>query len=178
MKITNTIYVDIYENNFSFLKFPDYNIKTIAYIGKNGATYEKREGDGKTPLGKFYFGFLLGTHPEKELSLKPNMPYTQIHNNLYCIDDVNSKYYNHLVDITKITRDWTSAEHLIDFPIQYEYLIEIKANPYNIPGKGSAIFLHCSNNCSTGGCVAIDKNIMKEIIFHVKESTKILIRKF
>ena len=47
---------------------------------------------------------------------------------MYWIDDSKSKYYNKLVDITKTKKDWNSAEHLIDYPIEYEYLVEIKTN--------------------------------------------------
>ena len=47
----------------------------------------------------------------------------------------------------------------------------------NIPEKGSAIFLHCSNNKPTAGCVAIDKESMKEIIENIDEYTIIEIWK-
>ncbi|MDE5831152.1 MAG: hypothetical protein K2H53_06060 [Clostridia bacterium] len=56
---------------------------------------------------------------------------------MYWVDDPKSKYYNQLVNIKNIEKDWDSAEHLIDYPVQYEYLIEIKTNPNCIPGKGS-----------------------------------------
>ena len=94
---------------------------------------------------------------------------------MYYIDDPNSKYYNKLVNITKVKKDWTSAEHLIDFPTQYEYLIEIKSNPNNIPNKGSAIFLHCTKNPSTQGCISIHTTFMKKIIMLVNKNTKIII---
>lgn len=92
---------------------------------------------------------------------------------MYWVDDANSKYYNKLVNIFDVNKDWNSAEHLIDYPIQYEYLIEIKTNPNNIPGKGSAIFLHCTNNLPTAGCIAIDRESMKKIIENLEYNTKI-----
>jgi len=96
---------------------------------------------------------------------------------MYWIDDPKSKYYNQLVDILEVQKDWESAEHLIDYPIQYEYLIEIKSNPKNIQGKGSAIFLHCTNNKPTAGCVAVNKDIMKKLIENINPNTKIEIIK-
>ena len=51
-----------------------------------------------------------------------------------------------------VEKDWNSAEHLVDYPVQYEYLVEIKSNPLNVSGKGSAIFLHCSNNNARCQC--------------------------
>lgn len=172
MKIDNkNIYVLVNEGNKAILKFPQYNIETTAYIGRNSLTNEKQEGDGKTPIGEFELGIMLGTHPTN-----PNnsgIKYKQITKDMYWVDDPISRYYNKLVNISEVRKDWSSAEHLIDYPIQYEYLIEIKTNPSNIPGKGSAIFLHCSNNRPTAGCIAVDKEIMKKLIENIDEYTKI-----
>ena len=120
------------------LYFWENNVKvfsTKAFIGKNGITNDKREGDGKTPVGKYNLGISFGTHDEVKFS-----NYIKINENLHWVDDVNSKFYNQLVDITKVRKDWNSSEHLIEYPKQYEYAIEIKTNLRNIPNKGSAIF--------------------------------------
>ena len=170
----NKIYVLVKEGNKGILKFPKYDIKTTAYIGKNGVTSEKQEGDGKTPLGKFKLGIMLGTHPRPKSANR--LKYLQITEDMYWVDDSNSKYYNQLVNISEVEKDWNSAEHLIDYPIQYEYLIEIKTNPNNIPQKGSAIFLHCSNSEPTAGCIAVDRETMKRLIENVNKKTKIEIR--
>ena len=162
------------QNNSAILKFPKYNIETSAYIGRNGVTNTKKEGDGKTPLGRFKLGIILST---KQCISNPKIKYKQITKDMYWVDDPKSKYYNQLVNISTTQKDWNSAEHLIDYPIQYEYLIEIKTNPRNIPGKGSAIFLHCSNNKPTAGCIAVDKEIMKKIIENINEQTKIKVFK-
>ena len=167
----NKIYVFVKENNKGILKFPKASIQTTAYIGKNGVTSEKQEGDGKTPLGKFELGTILGTHQDANIS--DGLKYLQITENMYWVDDVKSKYYNQLVNISEVEKDWNSAEHLIDYPIQYEYLIEIKTNPNNIPEKGSAVFLHCTNNGPTAGCIAVDREIMKTLIENVNKKTKI-----
>ena len=73
--------------------------------------------------------------------------------------------------------DWKSAEHLIKYPKQYEYAIELKTNPNNIPRKGSAIFLHCSVNRPTAGCIAIEKEKMKEIFELLEKDATINIGK-
>lgn len=104
---------------------------------------------------------------------KNGLNYTQINEEMYWVDDCKSKYYNQLVEISKVKKDWDSAEHLIDYKVQYEYLIEIKTNPNNIPGKGSAIFLHCTNNCPTAGCIAVDRESMKTIVQNINKETKI-----
>lgn len=176
MDIENKIYVFIKDNSRAILKFQKYNIETTAYIGKNGITSQKQEGDGKTPIGEFELGILLGTQPST--TNKNGLKYKQITEDMYWVDDPKSKNYNQLVNMSTTKKDWNSAEHLIDYPIQYEYLIEIKTNPNNIPGKGSAIFLHCSNNNSTAGCLAVDKKIMKKLIENIDQHTKIEIRSY
>lgn len=172
-RIDNNIYVIPKTKNTGILKFHKCNIETKAYIGINGLTSKKTEGDGKTPIGKFDLGIILGTYD----IVKNNngLQYNQINKNMYWVDDYKSKYYNKLVDITKIEKDWNSAEHLLDYPIQYEYLVEIKTNPENIPEGGSAIFLHCEVNKPTAGCVAIDRECMKKIIENIDRNTKIVI---
>ena len=106
---------------------------------------------------------------------REKIKYKQITKEMYWVDDPESKYYNQLVNILTTPKDWSSAEHLIQYPIEYEYLIEIKTNPNNIPGKGSAIFLHCSNNKPTAGCIAVDKETIKKIIENIDRNTKIKI---
>ena len=173
----NTIYVKVQEGSLAILEFPDYNIKTQAYIGKKGASKIKIEGNKKTPIGIFDLGIALGTHSNEEMQNKLKIHYEQITDDMYWVDDSNSKYYNKLVSIKNTEKDWDSAEHLIDFPTEYEYLVEIKTNPDNIPNQGSAIFLHCTQNEPTLGCVGINREIMEKIITLIDTNTKISITK-
>lgn len=144
-------------------------IQAQALLGKNGVTNNKREGDGKTPKGIYKLGIVFGIHDKVQTDLK----YITINKNLYWIDDVKSQFYNKMVDTTKVKKDWKTAEHLIDYPIEYEYAIEIKTNEKNIPGKGSAIFLHCSNEKATAGCIAIDKENMVKVLKNLSENVLI-----
>ena len=130
----------------SFIK----ELETIAFIGKNGMTSEKMEGDKKTPVGIFEFGTAFGTHKK---ILNNKISYISINENLYWVDDEESAYYNNLVNITK-------------------------TNPCNEKGKGSAIFLHCSNNRETSGCIAIDRCSMRKILEKVEPGAIIVIRKY
>lgn len=144
-------------------------IETEAFIGKNGATKDKIERDGKTPIGKYELGLCFGTHNKSEVLIEN---YIKINDFLYWVDDVKSKYYNQLVDIREVEKDWKTAEHLIEYPEQYEYAIEIKTNKNNIPRKGSAIFLHCSVGKPTSGCVAIEREKMQQIFCCLKSTEK------
>ena len=61
-------------------------------------------------------------------------------------------------------------------PKQYEYAIEIKINPKNVRGNGSAVFIHCfGSNCYTAGCIAIDRLKMIELFGLVDKETMIKI---
>lgn len=193
MKIDNDLkYVDdlkqlIIVNNIDYNKaivtmYEKYNtkfieiLKTNAFVGKMGVTSNKKEGDGKTPLGKYKLGIAFGIHNLKDIELSKDIDYVEINKNLYWVDDINSKFYNKLVDITKTNKDWNSAEHLIDYKSQYEYAIEIKTNELNVPGNGSAIFLHCSVGKPTSGCVAINRLEMKQILQRLKKQAMIWIK--
>lgn len=132
-EILEKIKLCIYKNN---LKIDD----TYAFVGRNGITNDKKEGDGKTPSGKFKLGVAFGIHSKEEIKIPFNIKYIQITPSLYWVDDVNSIYYNKLVDIEKQEKDWNSAEHLVEYPKQYEYAIEIISNKENIPGKRKCNF--------------------------------------
>lgn len=140
-KIENnqTIIVDNFREGSKATLIFYHNIEKVfeteAFIEKNGVTTKKIEGDGKTPRGIFELGLVFGTHSRKNIELSKNIQYIKINKNLYWIDDIDSKYYNQLIDVTKVVKDWKSAEHLTEYTKQYEYAIEIKANSKNIIGK-------------------------------------------
>ena len=131
----NKILISNSKENKAILTVEGYNIKEEVFIGRNGVTNYKKEGDGKTPKGIFELGIVFGTHDRKDINLSNNIMYIKITDKLYWVDDINSKYYNQIIDITKVNKDWDSAEHLIQYYKEYEYAVEIKTNPKNIKGK-------------------------------------------
>ena len=107
-------------------------------IGENGTTtFEKAiEADRKTPLGLYDLGLAFGTH---DMDIK--YPYVKIDDNSYWVDDYKSKHYNYFVEIDGNVdtfgynyvenlkdKDFSSAEHLIDYKMQYEYAVFIEFN--------------------------------------------------
>lgn len=149
-------------------------VSANGYVGKNGITDSKKEGDGKTPTGIYDLGtaFGISSNPGTKLN------YRKINKNDYWVDDSNSKYYNQWVDITKVNKDWRSAEHLYSYKTAYKYgvVVNYNMNPI-IPGKGSAIFLHNSTNGPTAGCVSVPESTLVTIMKSIKPSAKILIAK-
>ena len=170
--MNNIIYIKKEQDNY-FLSYK--NLKEICYIGKNGLTKEKKEGDLKTPIGQFKLGLIFGVHKKEEINMNKTLNYIEINKNLYWVDDINSKYYNQLVDITKVKKDWNSAENLLENKEPYEYAIEIKTNPTNIPGRGSAIFLHCKRKNYTAGCISINRDKMISLLSMIDSDTQIKI---
>ena len=148
-------------------------VKTFdrVYIGKNGFTKDKREGDMKTPLGLFKIGIAFST-----TDLNINYPCLKITENSYWVDDINSNFYNMWVEIGDIVANynyitssdkitWNSAEHLIDYPTEYEQGFVIEYNTDNREkGKGSAIFFHVKDKDYTAGCIAVNKEDMEYIL--------------
>ena len=163
----------LHKANLKVIKDEKEILNCKAFIGENGMTYNKKEGDKKTPIGTFYFGIAFGYN--KDIKIDKSINFVKINKNLYWVDDIKSKNYNKLINIENTKKDFLSAEHLIDYKQEYEYGIEIKINPNNIVGKGSAIFLHCSNEKPTKGCIAIDKKYLKEILSIINKNTTIKI---
>ncbi len=131
-----------------------------ARVGKNGITSNKREGDGKTPTGIYSFGQAFGIASNPGISRN----WLTVNSNHYWVDDVNSSYYNRLVDASQTGIQWNSAEHLVSYSTAYKYAIAINYNTACIPDAGSAIFLHCSTGGSTVGCISVSQSNMIQIL--------------
>jgi L,D-peptidoglycan transpeptidase YkuD (ErfK/YbiS/YcfS/YnhG family) len=76
---------------------------------------------------------------------------------MYWCNDINSKYYNQLVTSPKKG----THEKMFRNDSKYDLVIVINYNTKKIiKNKGSAIFLHLTNNYQkTEGCIAIKKKI-------------------
>ncbi len=145
---------------------------TPGIIGKKGLGKTK-EGDSMTPIGVFHFNKAFGIKKNPGCAFE----YTKVNENLYWSGDPNYKY-NELVDI----RDYPNlnkedSEHLIDYPIYYNYGLNISYNEEGTAGRGSAIFLHCFGPFKpyTGGCIAIPEDKMLFVMKNVKKDCVVVI---
>ncbi len=128
-------------------------------IGRNGVG-KRKEGDGKTPLGIYSLNEVYGYE-----DLNTSMPFYLSTEKTLCIDDVNSRYYNRIVDSEVVKRDYKSFEYMRRRDDLYEIVITVGYNPRNIPGRGSCIFLHISSaDKPTAGCVAMEKEKIKMLV--------------
>ncbi len=88
-------------------------------------------------------------------------------------NDPNNKFYNKEIKINKSI----SAEKLYRKDYKYNYLIVINYNTKKtIPYKGSAIFIHLTNNYNpTAGCIALKKKDLLILLKLINKKTKIKI---
>ncbi len=126
------------------------------------AKHIKKEGDGKAPAGIFTLKQAFGYQP-----FVVEYPYEVYKATDHCVDDVNSKLYNKIVDSTKVKKDYKSKEHM-KFPKDYyKYGIVVNHNHIDeegaVKGAGSCIFIHIKK-VPTAGCTVMTEGEMKEII--------------
>ena len=109
------------------------------YVGRNGITDNKKEGDGATPSGVYSFDLAFGLLDDPGSVL----PYHKIVKGDFWVDDPASPHYNQLVNDKTTAKDWNSGENLIKATPYYNYALNLDYNKERTPGAGSAIFLHC-----------------------------------
>ena len=139
-------------------------------IGKKGLSSKKIEGDKKTPRGIFSLGPL---YFRKD---KINNPITKlkkirIKKSMGWCDDSASKFYNKLIKINNKVK----YEKLFRKNNVYDLLIPIHYNTnYPKKNKGSAIFIHLTNNYKkTLGCIALKKKDFLVLLKLIDKKTKI-----
>lgn len=123
----------------------------------NGAALRKIEGDNKAPAGIFRLGPAFGYAPAKRARWI-KLRYVPLTNETEGIDDPRSRYYNQLVDRSKVARvDWRSSEQMLRADDLYKWGVVVAHNSAAAPGAGSCIFLHIWKNSSTPttGCTAM-----------------------
>ena len=143
--------------------------ETDAFIGKNGAG-KTQEGDAKTPYGDYgvlnAFGIL--DDPGTKLEFIPVTEST------YACDE-DCEYYNQIIDTEETGHDCTGEEMFLYSP-EYNYGIVTDFNSGNEWPNGSAIFLHCKGaKVFTGGCIAIDEDLMRTVLQYAEPGMRIII---
>ena len=133
----------------------------IHTTGLEGPT--KKEGDNKAPAGIFRLSKVFGYASKAETK----MPYVALSPNIVGIDDPQSRYYNQLIDKTKIdNRDWRTAEEMFRKDDLYKWGVIVDHNVPPKPNAGSCIFLHIWRGPEepTIGCTAMSEKNLVEVI--------------
>ena len=139
----------------NFLYFENYKLRCA--ICKRGISSRKREGDSKTPKGRFKLKYVL-YRKDRISNLNTKLTKIVIKKKMGWCDDPESKSYNRLIKFPfkyGAEKLWIK-ENIYDIIIVIDYNL----NPI-IKKKGSAIFLHISK-----------KNILlqKDVLQLVKET--------
>ena len=140
-------------------------------IGKKGLNSNKKEGDYSTPKGlfslkKLYFRKDRVGNPKCKLDKKI------IKTDLAWCDDPSHKKYNEEIK----TNDKNLKERLYRKDHKYDYIITINHNDKKVSGKGSAIFIHLTNDYKpTAGCIALKKKDFQILLKLIDKKTKIRI---
>ena len=117
----------------------------------------KIEGDNKATAGIFRLGPAFG-YATTDRASWIKLPYVPLTKNTEGVDDPRSRYYNQLVDRSKVAKvDWRSSEKMLRADILYKWGVFVAHNPSAKPGAGSCIFLHVWRNstAATAGCTAM-----------------------
>lgn len=149
----------------------DSDLSCSGFVGSNGITENMHEGNYATPKGIFPISEAFFIHEPPVTGL----PLFQITNDTYWIDDPDSAYYNRRIEGT-VNKDWNSAEHMIDYPVAYEYGFVIDYNKEAVYNAGSAIFFHVSTS-PTAGCIGTDRTMVLKYLqaLNIAENPYIII---
>ena len=159
----------IHVPNKNTLIIDDFKLRCC--IGKKGLNSNKKEGDYSTPKGlfnlrKLYFRKDRVRIPKCKLSKKV------IKKNMTWCDDPNNKKYNEEIKI----HNKQLKESLYRKDHKYDYIISISHNEKKIPNKGSAIFIHLTDDYKpTAGCVALKKKDFEILLKLIDKETRIKI---
>ena len=140
-------------------------------IGKKGLNFNKREGDFSTPKGLFNLKKLYFRKDRVGIP-KCKIDKKVIKKNMAWCDDSNHKKYNKEIK----TLNKNLKENFYRKDHKYDYIISISHNKQKIPGKGSAVFIHLTDNYKpTSGCVALKKKDFEILLKLIDKKTKIKI---
>ena len=159
----------IHVKNKNTLIIDDFILRCC--IGKNGITSYKEEGDFSTPRGLFRLKKLY-FRKDRLNSPRCKIKKKVITKSLAWCDDSTQKKYNEEIQVF----NKKSREKFFRIDNKYDYLITINHNEKKIPYKGSAIFIHLTDNYKpTAGCIALNKKDFEILLKLINHNTKIKI---
>ncbi len=143
-------------------------------LGRKGVTASKREGDGKTPAGRFR---VIGGYWRQDRVRRLGGAWTlePIKADMGWCDDPADANYNRPLRLPARARheDLMRADGLYDVVL----LLDHNQSP-RIRGHGSAIFFHLTRdrNDPTAGCVAISRAQMLRLLPRLSRDCVMIIR--
>ena len=145
-----------------------------AACGKAGVTAEKREGDHASPAGTFPL-LRVFYRPDRVTAPKTALPLAALTPGDGWCDAPTDPHYNTLV----VLPYRASHERLWRDDGLYDLIVVIGCNTDPVvPGKGSAIFLHCASPdfSATEGCIAVAREALTALLSLLGPHSTITIR--
>ena len=143
---------------------------SAARIGSHGVVggTARKQGTGKTPTGTYPLTEAFGIKADPGTT----MPYHQVTNDDWWVEDNLSAYYNQLrrasqggFDTSAPESSVNGSEHLITHTVPYQYAVVINYNMAPaVRYRGAGIFLHVNGAGSTAGCVSVPPATMVAIL--------------
>jgi L,D-peptidoglycan transpeptidase YkuD (ErfK/YbiS/YcfS/YnhG family) len=126
-----------------------------AWVGGRGVSPNKREGDRRTPAGRFGFtSTMYGVAPSPGVAYR----YRRLVCGDWWVEDPRSPWYNQFRHVRCGAKPPFSvvSDDMSRSPTAYRHLAVIDYNiGPTVPGRGSGIFLHASTGRPTLGCVSL-----------------------
>lgn len=126
----------------------------------------KIEGDNRAPAGIFRLRSAFGYAPRRSAGWV-KLPYLALSKQIEGVDDPRSRYYNQLVDRSKVARvDWRTSEQMLRNDDLYKWGIVVEHNRTARPRDGSCIFLHVWKGPAspTAGCTAMPEQELVKLL--------------
>ena len=147
-------------------------------LGRSGIAFDKAEGDGRTPAGRWRILALLyrpdhGPRPVTRLPARPIRPADG-----WCDDRVDRRY-NRPVTLPLGGARTVSHERMWRDDALYDLVLVIDHNQRpRVAGRGSAVFIHLARPGfkPTEGCVALRRADMKRLLARLRPGAVIDIR--
>ena len=159
----------IHVPNKNTLIIDDFKLRCC--VGKKGLNSNKKEGDYSTPKGLFNLRKLYFRKDRVDIP-KCKINRKIIKKDMAWCDDPEHKNYNKEIK----TRNKNLKESFYRKDHKYDYIISISHNERKIPNKGSAVFIHLTDNYKpTAGCIALKKKDFEILLKLIDKKTKIKI---
>lgn len=140
-------------------------------LGRSGPGHGKREGDGRTPIGRFRVLAAL-YRPDRMVRPGTCLPLGIIRPDLGWVDDPKDRRYNRPIELPAAC----GHERMWRDDALYDLVLDLSYNRCPIVrGRGSAIFLHAARPgfAPTEGCVAVDRRRIRALAQRIGPETVI-----
>jgi L,D-peptidoglycan transpeptidase YkuD (ErfK/YbiS/YcfS/YnhG family) len=135
-----------------------------ARVGWNGLRWNRREGDGTTPIGTFRIGRVMyGNEPNPGVRFR----YVRLRCGDWWVEDPASPAYNTFQRVGCGRRPpfRVGTPDMSKDRRAYPYLAVVEFNMHPVvPGRGSGIFLHAQTGRATNGCVSLRRVHLRRVV--------------